>query len=100
VADQAFVETAIAHNEKWLPWLTREIAALVLKVTQIAGNFLLVHFPPDAAHNAPAADEFLVAQGLVLRRMEAYGLPGALRLTVGTEAANRAVVAALKDFMA
>jgi histidinol-phosphate aminotransferase len=46
------------------------------------------------------ADEFLVSRGLVLRRMEAYGLPGALRLTVGTEAANRAVVAALKEFLA
>jgi histidinol-phosphate aminotransferase len=100
VADQAFVETAFAHNEKWLPWLSREIAALGLEVTPSAGNFLLVHFPPDAAHNAPAADEFLVAHGLVLRRMEAYGLPGALRLTVGTEAANRAVVAALKEFLA
>jgi histidinol-phosphate aminotransferase len=100
LADQAFVETGIAHNEKWLPRLSREIASLGLEVTPSAGNFLLVHFPADAAHNAPAADEFLVAHGLVLRRMEAYGLPGALRLTVGTEAANRAVIAALKEFLA
>jgi histidinol-phosphate aminotransferase len=100
VADQAFVETAIAHNEKWLAWLTREIGALGLKVTPSIGNFLLVHFPSGAAHRAPVADEFLVSRGLVLRRMEAYGLPGALRLTVGTEAANRAVVAALKEFLA
>jgi histidinol-phosphate/aromatic aminotransferase/cobyric acid decarboxylase-like protein len=48
----------------------------------------------------PVADEFLVSRGLVLRRMEAYGLPGALRLTVGTEAANRAIVLALKEFLA
>ncbi len=100
VTDQAFVEAAIAHNDKWLAWLTREIEALGLKVTPSTGNFLLVHFPTDAAHRAPAADEFLVSRGLVLRRMEAYGLPGALRLTVGTEAANRAIVAALKEFMA
>jgi histidinol-phosphate aminotransferase len=100
VADQAFVETAIAHNEKWLAWLTREIGALGLKVTPSIGNFLLVHFSSGAAHRAPVADEFLVSRGLVLRRMEAYGLPGALRLTVGTEAANRAVVAALKEFLA
>jgi histidinol-phosphate aminotransferase len=32
--------------------------------------------------------------------MEAYGLPNALRMTVGTEEANHAVVAALQDFMA
>jgi histidinol-phosphate aminotransferase len=100
VADQASVETAFAHNQKWLPWLSREIEALGLEVTPSAGNFLLVHFPSDAAHSAPVADEFLVSRGLVLRRMEAYGLPGALRLTVGTEAANRAIVLALKEFLA
>jgi histidinol-phosphate/aromatic aminotransferase/cobyric acid decarboxylase-like protein len=31
--------------------------------------------------------------------MEAYGLAGTLRLTVGSEEANRAVVAALREFM-
>ncbi len=31
--------------------------------------------------------------------MDAYGLSGALRLTIGDEAANRAVVAALAAFM-
>jgi histidinol-phosphate aminotransferase len=31
--------------------------------------------------------------------MEAYGLPSALRLTVGSQEANRAVVAALKEFL-
>jgi histidinol-phosphate aminotransferase len=32
--------------------------------------------------------------------MDAYGIPGALRLTVGSEEANRGVVAALKAFLA
>ena len=32
--------------------------------------------------------------------MGAYGLPGAMRLTIGSEEANRLVLAALADFMA
>jgi histidinol-phosphate aminotransferase len=36
----------------------------------------------------------------VLRAVGAYGLPDALRLTIGSEEANRLVVAALKDFLA
>jgi histidinol-phosphate aminotransferase len=32
--------------------------------------------------------------------MGAYGLPGALRITIGTESENRAVVEALTAFMA
>jgi histidinol-phosphate aminotransferase len=69
-------------------------------VTPSVGNFLLVHFPATGKRRAPLADEFLAARGLILRRLESYGLPNALRLTVGTEEANRAVVAALAEFMA
>lgn len=97
IADLAFVDKSVAHNETWLAWLTKEISALGLEVTPSAGNFLLIHFSKD---RAPAADEFLSSRGLVLRRMEAYGLPDCLRLSVGSEEGNRAVVAALKDFLA
>jgi histidinol-phosphate aminotransferase len=96
--DAAHLERATAHNDRWLPWLTEEIAALGFKVTPSAGNFLLVHFPNDSDRNAERADRFLSARGLILRRMEAYGIPGALRLSVGSEEANRAVVEALAAF--
>ena len=41
----------------------------------------------------------LTARGLILRRMEGYGLPHALRLSIGTEEANRLVINALTEFM-
>jgi histidinol-phosphate aminotransferase len=82
-----------------LAWLTREIEALGLKVTPSVANFLLVHFPTEADRTARDADAFLTQRGLILRRVEAYGLPSALRLTVGDADANRLVVAALRDFL-
>ena len=39
-------------------------------------------------------------RGLVLRALNNYGLPHALRLTIGTEEANRLVLDGLRDFMA
>jgi histidinol-phosphate aminotransferase len=57
-----------------------------------------VHFRDDQGRNAESADRFLSARGLILRRMEAYGIPQALRLSVGSEEANRAVVEALAAF--
>jgi histidinol-phosphate aminotransferase len=89
----------MAHNDEWLPWLTRAIEDLGLPVTPSVGNFLLIHFPDRAGRTAREADAFLTARGLVLRRVEAYGLPDALRLTVGDAEANRLVVAALRDFL-
>jgi histidinol-phosphate aminotransferase len=99
VEDQAFVQKAVEFNETWLPWVTAEIEKLGLKVTPSVGNFLLIHFPGDAGKTAGDADDFLVSKGLVLRRVAAYGLPGALRLTIGSEEANRHLVASLAEFM-
>jgi histidinol-phosphate aminotransferase len=99
LADRAHLERSVAHNETWLAWLTGELEQLGLEVTPSVGNFVLVHFPKQADRNADAADVFLKARRIVVRRMGAYGLPGALRMTIGTEAETRALADALKAFM-
>ncbi len=99
VQDEAHVAKAVEHNEQWLAWLTKEIEALGLKVTPSVANFLMINFPDEPGRTAKDADAFLSGRGLILRRIDAYGLPHALRLTVGSEEANRLVVDALRDFM-
>jgi histidinol-phosphate aminotransferase len=100
IRDRAHVDAAVRHNETWLSWLTQQLTALGLRVTPSVGNFVLVHFPGNGGKKtAEAADAFLVARGFVLRRVTAYGFANALRLTVGSEDANRGVVAALAEFM-
>ena len=95
--DEAFFNAARAHNTDWLAWLTAEISKLGLKVTPSVGNFLLMHF--NSVEQAQRADVFLSERGLLLRSVASYGLPAALRLSVGTEEANRLVVATLKEFL-
>jgi histidinol-phosphate aminotransferase len=99
IEDAAHVETARAHNERWLAWLTEEIRKLGLNVTPSAANFVLIHFPDAPGRSAKDADAFLTKRGLILRRVEAYKLPNALRMTVGSEEANKLVVAALAEFL-
>ena len=53
----------------------------------------------EQGRTARDADAFLMKRGLILRQMTSYGLPDCLRLTVGTEEANRMVVSALAEFM-
>ena len=98
-APATHIAAAVAHNDRWLPWLSAELAALGLQVTPGTANFLLVHFDAAGAQTAPAADAALKAHGIIVRRVAGYGLPDALRITVGTECDNRAVVAALGAFM-
>jgi histidinol-phosphate aminotransferase len=99
VEDNAHIERSRAHNDRWLPWLTEEIGKLGLAVTPSVGNFVLIHFPETRGRTAADADAFLIQRGLVLRRVSAYKLPHALRLSVGTEEANRLVVGALREFL-
>jgi histidinol-phosphate aminotransferase len=99
IQDTAHVETSRAHNEKWLAWLPDEIRKLGLEVTPSVANFVLIHFPDTKGRTAEDADAFLTQRGLILRRVKAYKLPNALRMTVGSEEANRLVVAALAEFM-
>ncbi len=99
IEDREHVERSIAHNERWLEWTTGELGKLGLEVTPSVGNFVLIHFPKgDARKGAIAADAFLKSRGVIVRRVAGYGLPDALRMTIGTESDNRTVVAALADF--
>jgi histidinol-phosphate aminotransferase len=99
IKDAAHVERAREHNAKWLPWLTEQIGKLGLEVTPSVGNFVLIHFPQAKGRTAKDADVFLTRRGLILRAVGAYKLPNALRMTVGSEEANRLVVAALAEFI-
>jgi len=99
IRDTAHVERSRAHNTHWLAWLTEEIGKLGLSVTPSAANFVLIHFPEKKGRTARDADEFLTERGLILRQVAAYKLPNALRMSVGTEEANRLVVQALKEFL-
>jgi histidinol-phosphate aminotransferase len=87
------------HNATWLPWLERELRSLGLEVNPSAGNFVLVAFPMQLGQDAASANRHLEADGLIPRQMAAYGLPHCLRISVGLEAENRAVVASLKRFV-
>jgi histidinol-phosphate aminotransferase len=99
LADRAHVDKSAAHNDAWLPWVAAELGKIGLQVTPSVGNFVLIHFPADAGKDAASADAMLKAHGVILRRVGAYGLPGALRMTIGTEEDNRQVVALLAAFM-
>jgi histidinol-phosphate aminotransferase len=99
IEDTAHQERSRTHTETWRTWLTEEIGKLGLTVTPSVANFVLIHFPTEKGKTAVDADAFLTSRGLVLRALRNYQLPDALRMTIGTEEANRLVVEALAEFM-
>ncbi|MCH8521516.1 histidinol-phosphate transaminase [Glycocaulis sp.] len=99
INDKAFVEQSKAHNARWLAFLTQQLGGLGLEVTPSVCNFVLVHFPQTAGKMAEDADRFLTSKGLVVRDVKPYGLPHALRISIGLEEDNRRVADALAEFM-
>jgi histidinol-phosphate aminotransferase len=99
IRDAEHIVRSVAHNEKWRGWLTVEIGKLGLTVTPSVANFILIHFPEDGGRTAAEADKLLTSRGVILRQVKAYGLPNALRMSIGCEEANRLAVATLSEFM-
>ncbi|MEE3101166.1 MAG: aminotransferase class I/II-fold pyridoxal phosphate-dependent enzyme, partial [Pseudomonadota bacterium] len=96
--DVEHVERCSVLNEVWRDWLSKRLAEAGAPCTASHANFLLADF--GSRERAEAADAFLKARGLIVRRTASYGLPERLRITVGDEEGCRAVAAAVADFMA
>ncbi|OLF71805.1 histidinol-phosphate aminotransferase [Maricaulis sp. W15] len=99
IGDHEFQTRSADHNDEWVAYLRQQIGGLGLEVTPSVCNFVLIHFPETPGRTAAEADAYLTSKGLIIRGVEPYGLPNALRATVGTEAENRRLVEALTDFM-
>lgn len=97
--DVSFTRLSHAHNREWRSWLSGRMKELGLVVTPSVGNFLLVDFPAQEGRNAVAADTFLQSRGVICRRVESYGLPDSLRITIGRDSEMHAVADALSSFM-
>lgn len=99
LADEEFQGRAIDHVKQWRPWLTQQLGGLGLDVVPPSANFVLVGFNKDVGQTAREAEAFLAGRGLVVRGVASYGLPDHLRITIGLEEHNRALVEALSDFL-
>ena len=97
--DEDFQQRSLELVHTWLPRLTQQLGGLGLDVTPSHANFLLVTFPATPGKSAGEAEAFLADRGLIVRGVKNYGLPDSLRITVGLEEHNRAVVDGLADFL-
>lgn len=102
-ATAALVDTAHQAASRdliqaWRPRLTQALRGFGYEVLPSAGNFVLVRF--GWAERCTAANDYLNAKGIIVRPVGGYGLPDALRITIGTEDQNRAVIDALSEFAA
>ncbi len=98
--DRQHIAQAKAHNELWRDRVTRSLREIGYDVPDSAANFVLIPFGTEPGHTAQDADAHLNAKRIILRHVGAYKLPHALRMTIGLDHENRAVLDALREFAA
>lgn len=98
LGDEAHQQASRDLIHTWRPRLTQAIRGFGFEVLPSAGNFVLVRFRD--AEQAQGANAYLNSKGVIVRPVGGYGLPEALRITIGTEDQNRAVLDALSEFAA
>jgi len=93
--DRDFVRKTVEHNNRELKRLKTEFEKLGFKTYPSVGNFLLVEFQTEERANK--VDELLQQNGISVRKMNAYHLPSCIRISIGLEDENNAVLEVLKN---
>ncbi len=86
--DHEFVRRSLDTNEAGKAYLVPALEKLGLHVYPTAANFVSVAVPGSATE----AYEALLARGIVTRSGDALGMPGRLRITIGTPEQNALLI--------
>jgi histidinol-phosphate aminotransferase len=93
--DEEHVRRSKEINDEGREYLTKELEAMDIEVVPSVTNFLLV----DMNRDSRTVFEKLQKEGVIVRPMSAFGMPGALRISIGMPKENEALVKALKKVL-
>jgi histidinol-phosphate aminotransferase len=96
--DHDHIAASIAANRSGLAQLRAGLDALGLRALPSVGNFLCFHCGDGV--DAAVVDAALQREGVIVRPVGNYELPGFLRVTVGSEGENERFLAALARVLA
>lgn len=89
--DTEHVRKTIENNDRGVTFLTQKLKELGFHPVPTWANFLYF----DAGLDAPALCKRIQAEGVIVRSLVPWGIPTAIRVTVGTPEQNERFVAAL-----
>lgn len=93
LADKEFLHRSLELNARGLRTLTEGLGALGMTVVPSEANFVMTVLATE--QDAMRIFEELLAQGVVVRPLKAFGLPQCLRISTGTDEDNRLCVEAM-----
>jgi histidinol-phosphate aminotransferase len=96
LADSDHLQRSVQVNQQGLQQLTEGLRDLQLGFIPSVGNFIAV----DVGQPAAGVYDRLLREGVIVRPVENYAMPGYLRISVGLESENRRCLEALGRVLA
>ena len=90
------VEEALKINNDGMELLTTELSGMGLNVVPSVTNFVLVDF----GHDVTELNNKLLHKGIIVRPMASFGMPTALRISIGLPDENRRCIEAMREILA
>jgi histidinol-phosphate aminotransferase len=97
--DRAHLARVVEQNARGRAWVRERLGALGLKTLPSEANFNTCCFGSPGSGAARRAVAFLAARNILVRPLAAAGLPDFVRITVGTDRENEALVEAVTAFL-
>ena len=98
VKDIFWLNKEINHVNKWNKKLFAEFKKMKIETNKSFTNFLLVNFNRAKVNSAKAFKQ-LAKSGILVRKMDVYGIKNSLRITIGTSSENTELIKKMRKIL-
>jgi len=90
--DREFLENTFKNNSEGKKYLYAELDQLGIEYKKTESNFIFINLKKSADQLFMA----LMKQGVIIRPLTSFGLPEAIRVSIGTKEQNKKLISALE----
>ena len=98
VKDSSWLNKEIKHVNKWSKKMFSEFKKMRIETNQSFTNFLLVKFDKVKINSANVF-RLLAKSGILVRKMDVYGIKNSLRITIGTSSENIVLIKKMRKIL-
>ena len=98
VKDKTWLKKEIKHINNWNKKMFNEFKKMKIETNKSFSNFLLINFDKVKIKSSRVF-KLLARAGILVRRMDVYGIKNSLRITIGKSEENRKLIFKMKKIL-
>tara|TARA_B100001248_G_scaffold256829_1_gene238429 strand:- start:6 stop:1088 length:1083 start_codon:yes stop_codon:yes gene_type:complete len=98
IKDSVWLNKEIKHVNKWNKKMYNEFKRMKIETNKSFSNFLLVNFDKVKV-NSSKVFKLLAKAGILVRKMDVYGIKNSLRITIGKSEENKKLISKMKKIL-